>query len=146
MSTWKPALVLCAFGTFSFCAALYAVCEVGLLQEVCSSLTASNKLDSSVIILSVLLIFLGVWAVGLPSNQVTPSILCRYIVMVFSIHNIGVALQGSLLFLKKIPIFLTLCVPNPSSCPYMTCYLPKTHFRSYLPKTSFPRFSEKKLI
>ena len=112
MSTWKPALVMCAFGTFSFCAALYAVCEVGLLQEVCSSLTASNKLHSSVIILSVLLIFLGVWAVGLPSNQVTPSILFRYIVMVFSIHNIGVALQGSLLFLKNTYFLNLVCAQS----------------------------------
>ena len=73
MSTWRSALVICAFGVFSFCAALAAVCEVGFLQEVCSSLTAPNKLDSAVIFLSVLLIFLGVWAVGLPSDQVRPS-------------------------------------------------------------------------
>ena len=75
MSTWRSALVICAFGVFSFCAALIAVCEFGFLQEICSSLTATNKLDSSVILLSLLLIFLGVWAVGLPSDQVRPSLL-----------------------------------------------------------------------
>ena len=75
MSTWQSALVICAFGVFSFCAAFIAVCEVGFLQEMCSSLTAPNKLDSSVILLSVLLIFIGVWALRLPSDQVRPSIL-----------------------------------------------------------------------
>ena len=62
MSTWRSALMICAFGVFTLFGALTAVCELGFLQEICSTITSPNKLDLMMVVLSAILIFLGVWA------------------------------------------------------------------------------------
>ena len=54
--------MICAFGVFTLFGALTAVCELGFLQEICSTIISPNKLDLMMVVLSAILIFLGVWA------------------------------------------------------------------------------------
>ena len=99
--------MICAFGVFTLFGALTAVCELGFLQEICSTITSPNKLDLMMVVLSAILIFLGVWA--LEQVQMEPFLLRVQIKVKHTSKHLGKAASS---LLQKIN--LTDSMKNPT--------------------------------